>query len=408
MKPLYTLGIHLYGNAIRIGALQPGKARMWVSGRRSLFQDLEKKLGQKTRKRIWFHCASLGEFEQARPLIEKIDRADHEIVISFFSPSGYEMRKDYPHADAITYLPLDTPSNAIRFLDLVQPDQVIFVKYEFWHHLIEEIYRREIPLYLVSANFRGNQLFFKYYGAFFLKMLLRFTHIYVQNQHSANLLQKKGIKAVTVAGDTRFDRVYENSLVAEEVPYLADFGKDHFVLVAGSSWPEEEKIIAKSLEHLPDNVRVIIAPHQVDAAHIQQLLRLFGEAAVAYSAIPEQGMTGKRVLVIDSIGLLANTYQYADAAFVGGGFRSALHNILEPAVYGIPVMYGPETAKHPEGEKLVQAGGGFKITKAHDFYKLVNELVTAQEFRENTGNAAGNWILNNRGATATILTQINA
>ena len=327
------------------------------------------------------HCASLGEFEQGRPVLEAIRRQypQYKIVLTFFSPSGYEVRKNYEGADYIFYLPMDGRYNAKSFLDAVNPSLIFFVKYEFWYFYLSEIRRRNIPALLISAAFRKEQAFFKWYGGFFRKMLHGFTHILVQDNESALLLNTIGInKQVQIAGDTRYDRVLEIAAQARELPVIASFKAGQKILIAGSTWPADEAIIKDMLTALPSDWKVIIAPHEIDAPNMARVMALFGNDAVLYAAYQAHPDLAKKILIIDNIGMLSSAYKYGDIAFVGGGFdKGGIHNVLEPAAFGTPVIIGPVYQKFVEAVQLVTLGYVLSVTDAatakQAFTKLMND-----------------------------------
>lgn len=350
------------------------KAKQWVNGRKGIWKLLNQTLN-KEEKRIWFHCASVGEFEQARPLIEAIKsrNTNQKILLTFFSPSGYELRKNYEHADYVFYLPLDGKKNAKRFVELVNPSLAIFVKYEFWYYYLTTLHNQNIPTILIAATFRPSQPFFKWYGGLHKKMLRCFTHIFLHDEASAVLLAKIGFKEnVSIAGDTRYDRVMEISKQAKSFPIIESFKGEHKLLIAGSTWPADEKILKEILPTLPSNWKLIVAPHELEQAHLQQMKTLFGEDAVFYSQFKEQE---KRVLIIDNMGMLSSLYRYGDVAYVGGGFlKGGIHNTLEPAVFGLPVIFGPVYKKFVEAVALVENDFGFPIQDAEACKKVLKKL----------------------------------
>lgn len=402
MRGLYTLGIYFYGAIIRLAALFQTKASLWVSGRKNWSQELSAK---NLSGCIWFHCASLGEFEQGRPLLEKL-RELHPatpILLTFYSPSGYEVRKNYPHADFVTYLPLDTPKNAHQFLKITKPSMAIFVKYEVWHNFFFEIHERRIPLYMVSAIFREKQIYFKRYGAWFLKSLGYPNHIFTQDQLSADLLLNHNILGVTVAGDTRFDRVIEISNNTLSFPELALLRKNNLVIVAGSTWKPDEDILLKFISRHPD-IHLILAPHEIDIKHVEKILLLCPEA-VKWSD-KEKITEDTGIVIIDSIGILSSLYKYADLAYVGGGFGTGIHNTLEPAVFGIPVIFGPAYSKFKEACELILCNGAISVKSSDDAQRQLEELTKKFDLRKKMGSNAGKYVSENAGATKTILQRI--
>jgi 3-deoxy-D-manno-octulosonic-acid transferase len=401
----YNLAIFFYRLAIFITSLFNGKAKLWLNGRKNWEQKLLKHFEKENPSSyIWFHCASLGEFEQGRPLMEAIKKKypSYKIILTFFSPSGYEIRKDYAGADYIAYLPIDIFSNAQKFIEIVKPKAVFFVKYEFWYHYIMALKHLDIPLYLIAGQFRIDQPFFKWYGGLHRKMLAAFTHLYVQQQNSVELIHSIGITHVSAAGDPRYDRCYEQSL--HIIPNLAVeyFCKGRFTLMAGSSWAAEEALL-NSLKD--DDIGIVIAPH--DLSRVQGIKNIFS-GAILYSIYSQKyhEIRTPKVLIIDNIGMLNSLYQYADVALIGGGFGAGLHNILEAAVFGKPVLYGPNTNKFPEASALVKSGGGFYIYDESSFHQIIYKLKD-DSIRMIAGNASANFVKSQTGATKLILQQLD-
>jgi 3-deoxy-D-manno-octulosonic-acid transferase len=383
------------------------KARLMIDGHKSVFNLLEKEIDKKA-KYIWFHVASLGEFEQARPLIEEIknSKPEYKILLTFFSPSGYEVRYNYPLADIVTYLPFDTKKNARRFLELTNPHMVIFIKYEFWYNYINEIYQRRIPVYLVSAIFRKNQSFFKKLRSPYRNMLSLYTHFFVQDDESHKLLQKHGIKNVTVAGDTRIDRVIEIQKQTVNLPIVEKFiDKGSIIFIAGSSWPADEDIFINYFNSHP-NLKLIIAPHEIDESHLTEIEKKLSRPSQRYSGLTDTDTVNADCMIIDCFGLLASVYRYADIGYIGGGFGDGIHNLPEAAVYGIPVIFGPNFIKFREAHDLIATGGGFTIKNRAEFNKLMESFINEPELREKAGKEAKNYIFSNSGATNTILNHI--
>jgi 3-deoxy-D-manno-octulosonic-acid transferase len=378
-----------------------------IDGHKSVFNLLEKEIDKKA-KYIWFHVASLGEFEQARPLIEEIknSKPEYKILLTFFSPSGYEVRYNYPLADIVTYLPFDTKKNARRFLELTNPHMVIFIKYEFWYNYINEIYQRRIPVYLVSAIFRKNQSFFKKLRSPYRNMLSLYTHFFVQDDESHKLLQKHGIKNVTVAGDTRIDRVIEIQKQTVNLPIVEKFiDKGSIIFIAGSSWPADEDIFINYFNSHP-NLKLIIAPHEIDESHLTEIEKKLSRPSQRYSGLTDTDTVNADCMIIDCFGLLASVYRYADIGYIGGGFGDGIHNLPEAAVYGIPVIFGPNFIKFREAHDLIATGGGFTIKNRDEFNKLMESFINEPELREKAGKEAKNYIFSNSGATNTILNHI--
>jgi 3-deoxy-D-manno-octulosonic-acid transferase len=391
-------------------ALFHPKAKAWVKGRRGLLTQLERSIGKDDRV-IWMHVASLGEFEQGRPLLEKIKRTypTYRILLTFFSPSGYEVRKNYSGADWVFYLPMDGPKNAKRFLDIVHPSLVIFVKYEFWYFYLKKINYRKIPLLLVSALFREEMSFFKWHGAISRKMLSRFDHLFVQNESSLALIEKIGLRhQASISGDTRFDRVLELSSQRLPITSIDQFKGDAPLLVAGSTWPGDEKVIAKALQDKRlATLKVVIAPHEINSTRLKELQSLFPSAQLLSSF---KNNPTSNIVIIDSIGLLSSSYQYATFALIGGGFKEpGIHNTLEAAVYGIPVFFGPNYKKFAEAIELVSVGGAYPLDDGNTSGQLANQLhffLINSNKREEAGHAAHHYVQSNKGASEIILKYI--
>lgn len=398
MRGLYTLAIHVYGWAISLASLFQKKAAGWKQGRKELIERLPNDL----KGCIWVHCASLGEFEQGRPVIEALkEQTDKRILLTFFSPSGYEIRKNYPLADAVTYLPLDTRSNARRFLERVKPIAAIFVKYEVWHNFFREAQHRNIPVYMISAIFRREQIYFRPYGKWFLNTLSGVKHIFCQDEFSANLLKDRGIEQVTVSGDTRFDRVLKLAQSADPITEIETWLGNRRAILVGSSWPEDEKMLVSVLDDLPEEVAIIIAPHEISKTGIDRLKALLVRVDV-FSDDRSRDQPGK-VMIIDTIGILGRLYQYADLAYIGGGFGAGIHNTLEAAVYGIPVIFGPKFENFREAIGLHNAGAGFSVNNGKEFHQIFFRLLKDDTFRIKAGKAARNYIESEAGATEIIV-----
>ncbi|MEW6469387.1 MAG: glycosyltransferase N-terminal domain-containing protein [Bacteroidota bacterium] len=409
MRLLYTLTVAVYHIGVLIASLFNKKAGLWVRGRRNLFAEMEKhgaRLREGDTKLYWFHCASLGEFEQGRPLIEKM-REQHpgcRILLTFFSPSGFEIRKNYADADLVCYLPVDYPSSARRFIELVRPDAVFFVKYEFWFNFIHHISAKKIPLYLVSANFREDQYFFKWYGAWARRYLRSFTHIFVQAEESERLLKRCGIVNVTESGDTRFDRVFEIARSAAEIPVVQQFAAGGFTIVAGSTWPKDEELLSALTLEMADT-RLVIAPHEVGEGHLREIEQRFARAGtVRFSQY--SGQDKARVMIIDNIGMLSSLYRYGKIAYIGGGFGSGIHNILEAAVYGMPVLFGPNHQKFREADELITRGGAFTVRSAEDMRGRIAFLLSDLMLLKMASLASENYVREKKGATHKILRMV--
>lgn len=403
---IYNLVIYLYVSAVRLAALFNKKVSAMVKGEKDAFSVLQRRMDPKA-KYIWFHAASLGEFEQGRPLIEEIRKRypEYKILQTFFSPSGYEVRKDYKGADVVCYLPLDTPAHARRFVELAHPCMAFFVKYEFWKNYLTELERRRIPVYSVSSIFRPGQLFFRWYGGTYRRTLKCFTHLFVQNQESVELLKRIGITNTTIVGDTRFDRVLEICRQARELPMVELFKGENLTMVAGSSWAPDEDIFIPYFNEHPD-MKLIIAPHVISETHIEEIIHKLRRPVVRYSQITEDKARQADCMIIDCFGLLSSIYRYGEIAYIGGGFGVGIHNTLEAAVYGIPVIFGPNNQKFMEAQGLKQAQGGFEIHSAADFNPLMDKFRTDYGFLDKSGKKAGNYVRNNAGALEKIMNEV--
>ncbi len=404
LRFLYDIGIFCYTLAVWLAAPFNAKARLWIRGRRGIFSQIEQQCRDMDRP-VWFHCASLGEFEMVRPLIETLreKRPSVPVVLTFFSPSGYEVRKNYEKADAVFYLPADTPRNARRLVKLFKPRMAVFAKYDFWHHYLHTLKKQDIPVYAVSAVFRPGQRFFRFYGAFFRRALRCFTLIFVQDEASRLLLAQEGISSVR-AGDTRFDRVASRAAQARDLPAIQVFAGTAPLLVAGSTWEPEEKILARYLSDAPRAMRVLIAPHDISEAHLRAIEQKLPGLTLRYSQFSAQAQPAQPVLLIDNIGLLASVYRYADIALVGGGFSGRLHNILEPAAFGAVVLFGPEHRRFHEAQQLQDAGGAFVVRDVASFSHLLELLLGDKELLLTHAQQAREFVSRHKGATEKILT----
>lgn len=420
MRLIYNIFIYLYLFAIRIASLFNSKARLWINGRKNIFQELQSQiLNPKSSilnsnsSIIWIHCASLGEFEQGRPLIEKLKMKNEKckILLTFFSPSGYEIRKNYAGADFVFYLPIDTASNARKFIELVKPKAVFFVKYEFWFNYLNELKNKNIPTYLVSGIFRGDHYFFKGYSAWFRKQLKAFTHFYLQDEASAKLLKSIGYINTAVIGDTRFDRVFEISQNVKAIPLIEQFKQGKDILIAGSTWKEDEELISNfspdSYRDQISNFKLIIAPHEIDQAHIQSIIPLFHHSnVIRFSNATEQNIKTADVLIIDNIGMLSSLYQYGSIAFIGGGFGKGIHNILEAATFGLPVIFGPNYQKFTEAKELIHSGGAFAVKDTNEL-KITLNLLSDKGVMQTASHIAKHYVQSRVGATDKILNSLS-
>lgn len=408
---LYNQFIRLYSFAIRQAAPWNKKAKAWQDGRKDVFIHLQKNI-LPADKVIWVHCSSAGEFEQGKPVIEalKKDYPQKKILVTFFSPSGYGVAKNYPYADVISYLPLDTRKNAEQFFRLVHPDLVIFVKYEFWYHHLSVAAFHHVPIILISATFRKEQVFFRSYGGFFRQMLHLFRHLFVQDEASITLLQSVGIRNCSISGDTRFDRVAAIAEKKAEIPAIDAFVADKKLIVAGSTWEDDDAVIA-TYAKTNLQTKLIIAPHEITAAHLDKLKGLFPNSAlysgVQQGSVSASDLAGAQVLVIDSVGFLSRLYAYATVTYVGGGFtKDGIHNILEAAVWEKPVIFGPNYSKYREAKELIQAGGACSISTADEFKKIADDLLSNEGHLQSYAANAKLYIEKNTGATEKIMKAI--
>jgi 3-deoxy-D-manno-octulosonic-acid transferase len=399
----YEIGIRSYKTAIYAASFFNSKAKLWVKGRIDTFKFLEKNISADD-KIIWIHAASLGEFEQGRPIIEAIKEKhkEYKILLSFFSPSGYEIRENYDLADIICYLPIDTAKNAKQFVDIVKPKKVFFIKYEFWKNYLKTLYENKIPVYLVSGIFRKEQLFFKTSGKKYRKLFDYFEHFFIQNQKSGDLLRSIGIENFTVCGDTRFDRVIDIAKSSENFYEIAKFAENSKVIVAGSSWEKDEEFLIKYINE-NKNIKLIIAPHEIKEANLNRIETNIKELVLRYSRIKEYNPQDFSVLIIDNIGMLSALYKYGQVAYIGGGFGAGIHNILEAAVYGMPVLFGPKYQKFDEAKELIKLGGAFSINDYQEFKTKMDLLFSDKKVLENISEISKNFVANSAGAVDTIM-----
>jgi len=402
---LYIISIKTYFSLIRIASFVNHKAKLSIDGRKNVFEHIQQRLKAEKRKSYWFHCASLGEFEQARPIIEKlkVNQPEFAIIITFFSPSGYEIKKDYSGADYIFYLPFDSRSNAEKFIQIIKPEKAFFIKYEFWYHFLNTLQQFKVPTYLIAAHFTTNQLFFRWYGGFFRSLLKNFTHIFTQFEDDITLLKSINIYEATFAGDPRFDRVYEHAKQPKELPLISKFCQNKKVIILGSSYHHEEEMMGSIMQGFSEDTVVIVAPHEVNNKRITQIESTFsGEMCCRLSHF--QTETKCNVLIIDNIGMLSNAYQYADVAFVGGGFgKKGLHNILEPLAMGCFVITGPNNhEKFPEIKMAISAGVAAIAGNKDELTSLLFQQ-SKQLFSMHRTIESRQFIKNNIGATNKIL-----
>lgn len=404
---MYTIAIYLYALAVRLASLTNRKARLMIKGHRKTWRTLRDHAKERQHY-VWFHAASLGEFEQGRPLMERLRREHPEkrILLTFFSPSGYEVRKDYAGADLVCYLPFDTPLNARRFVRLVQPEKAFFIKYEFWHHYIDELHRAGVPVYSVSSIFRNDQIFFRPYGRGYARVLHHFNHFFVQNEASRRLLNSLGVTQVSVTGDTRFDRVIDIRNQAKSLPLAAALTGDSRTIVAGSTWPPDEEILIPYFNRHPE-LKLIIAPHEVNEERLRSIEQRLKRPALRYSQATPESSAQADCLIIDGYGLLSSLYRYATLAYVGGGFGVGIHNVPEAAVYGVPVFFGPNNQRFREARDLINEGGSFEVTSADDLQAQADRLLADERALAKSGQAAGDYIRRNSGATEAIFREVH-
>ena len=402
MLLLYILGIRIYSLIISIFSLFNTKAKLFIDGRKDIFEQIKLRINPEDQP-VWFHFASLGEFEQGRPVLEALKNRypAKKIVVTFFSPSGYEIRKNYALAD-VFYLPIDTAKNARLFVDLVNPEIAIFTKYEFWHFYFKELKSRDIPLYVISGIFRPQQAFFKWYGGFYRQILKAVTYFFVQNEQSKTLLHSIGLNNAALSGDTRFDRVYENAQNPKKLDIVETFIKASPTIICGSTWPEDEKLLVSLCKENP-KWKFIIAPHEIHESHLESIEKQFSGNNIRFSALNSQPADkDAQILIIDNIGMLSSLYQYGKVAYIGGGFGAGIHNTLEAAAFGLPVVFGPKYAKFQEAKDLITIGAAKSISSAEE---LINAFQILSK-SEIASAAAKKYVEDKKGATKQILSLI--
>lgn len=404
----YNIGIFLYALVIRIISPFHKKARKMIVGHKQTYRKLKAEVDPNAQY-IWFHAASLGEFEQGRPIIEAIkkEHPEYKILLTFFSPSGYEVRKDYGMADIVCYLPFDKKRNVKRFLKLIQPKMTIFIKYEFWYNFINQLWKRNIPTYMISAVFRPNQIFFRWYGNNMRRILPMYTRICLQDKASEQLLKSINVTNTAVCGDTRFDRVVDIRNQAKPLDLVEAFAtkakeEGEKIIVAGSSWPKDEDIFIPYF-NINTDVKLIIAPHEIDEAHLKYIESNLQRPYIRYSKASWDDMSKYDCLIIDCFGLLSSIYRYGQVAYVGGGFGVGIHNILEAAVYGVPVIFGPNFKKFREAQELIEQGGAYSIADSQSFRGLVDEFFEYDNILQNAGNNAGKYVSSNIGVVKKVM-----
>ena len=399
----YNTAMWLYERAVSVAALRNPKARQWRDGRRNIFKRLKESVGS-AENIVWVHCASLGEFEQGRPIIERLkeERPNIRILLTFFSPSGYEIRKIYAGADFIFYLPIDRKCNARRFLDIVRPVAAVFIKYEFWHNYLAELHSRNIPTYVVSAIFRRDSIFFRPWGGAWRRALRSYTSIYVQNEESRALLSELGVENVVIAGDTRFDRVAAIARAARQIPLIEKFRGESRLFVAGSTWGPDEEILIELINENRD-IRFVVAPHEMNEERISHLASAVRGGAVRYTQVNEDSDFGNtQVLILETVGILSSVYGYAKWGYIGGGFGVGIHNTLEAATFGLPIAFGPKYKKFKEAYDLISIGAARSISSGEELLAWFAPLRDDQALLEMCSNAARNYTTSNCGATELI------
>lgn len=402
---LYTIVMYLVKTGIWVSQFFSSKMKLFIEGRKNTINLLKKTVANHPNN-AWFHCASLGEYEQAVPFIEafKNKHPSHKIIISFFSPSGFEIKKNNTLANITVYLPLDIPKNVTQFLQNASPTIVFFIKNEIWPGYLKQLKKRHIPVYLISGTFREKQLYFKWYGGFMRKWLQTIAHFFVQDENSAEILKRIGIEKVTVSGDTRFDRVSNQIVMDNDLPFIEKYLESSPCIVCGSTWPEDEAVLLSYINQGLTDVKFIIAPHEINVKNIKSLIKKISKKVVLYSEMEGKNLTQYNVFILDTVGILNKVYSYADIAYVGGAMgKSGLHNILEPATYGIPIVIGSNYFKFPEAIKLQSLGGLFPIKDAAQCCEVLSKLVQNKNLREKTGRITRHFINSNIGATKTIM-----
>ena len=409
----YNFFLFFYVAGIRLAAVYNNKAKQWLKGRKAIFFQIQQQFAENKNPVIWMHCSSLGEFEQGRPVLEqlKLHYPSYKILLTFFSPSGYEVQKNYNGADFIFYLPMDSYNHAKKFIGITKPALAIFVKYDFWFYYLKGIYKNKIPLLLISGVFRKDQPFFLWYGGLHRRMLGFFQHLFVQDGNSQTLLSGIGVENATTAGDTRFDRVSETAKTFIPVAHVQEFCNGSIIIVAGSTWPADEKKIQLAMVHLENlKAKLIIAPHEINPDHLNEIKRLF-PGCIFYSDLKNGNKSSSSVLVIDNIGMLSRLYKYATITYVGGGFtKDGIHNVLEAAVFDKPVVFGPNYKKYREAVELISIGGALNFEDKNgdgkDLAKILQTFIVNKEMANEMGKLAGNYIQQHTGASQKILNYI--
>lgn len=404
MQFLYNLLINSAEKVIPVSGMFNEKMKLFVEGRKHVFPTLEQQISPED-KVIWIHAASLGEYEQAVPVIKELRKIypEHKILLTFFSPSGYEIKKNSSLADVVTYLPLDTPKKASRFIELAHPELVLFIKYEFWPNFLKQLKKREIETLLISGSFREDQLFFKSYGSWMRSYLKTFRHFFVQNQKSQRLLNDLGFRNVSLSGDTRFDRVSAQLELDNRLDFMEEFKGNQLCVVAGSTWPEDEDLLLETINESSEDVKFVIAPHALKPGKLKQLQEKLKVPTVKYSEKEAANLQEARALIVDTIGLLTKIYSYADIAYVGGAAGdTGLHNVLEPATFGVPIVIGKNFDRFPEAQELQELGGLISVANKEESKLVLKRLISQKDFRSNTGKISKEFIENRKGAVKII------
>lgn len=408
MLSIYSLLVSIAGFFLKILAYFNPKMKLFVDGRSTVFETLSKKISNHD-KTIWFHAASLGEYEQGLPLMEKIkiQFPDHKIVLTFFSPSGFEVRKNNTIADVTVYLPLDTKENAKQFIELLHPELVFFIKYEFWPNYLNELKTRNIKTYLISGIFRENQAFFKWYGGFYRNALKTFDHFFVQNEKSKKLVQQLGFQNVSVSGDTRFDRVVSILERDNRLDFIEKFKNNTLTIVIGSSWPKDEELLINFINQSTENIKFIIAPHNIKSDQILELQKSITKKSILFSEKESKNVGEYDIFIINTIGILTKIYSYADIAYVGGGFGNpGVHNLLEPATFGIPIVIGPNYSHFAEATALINMEGCISVSNQNELNDAFSNLISNDDVRHEKGHICSTFVQMNKGATDKILSYI--
>jgi 3-deoxy-D-manno-octulosonic-acid transferase len=414
MRLLYSAGISFYYLFLRFAGFFSVKARAWHYGRKELFDKLDEVFtahfaSEDPAPVAWFHCASLGEFEQGRPVIEAFRTRfpGHTILLTFFSPSGYNHKQQYQGADHIFYLPIDTMHNARKFVAITRPQFAVFIKYEFWFNYLDALFSHQIPVFTVSAIFRPNQHFFKWYGGWFRTHLRKINRVFVQDEESAELLEMIDVKNVTISGDTRFDRVTAIKAIQQPFPLIDRFTGGKHVVVAGSTWPADDQLLISLQEKTDDQIKFIVAPHEISLTYIHELRGKLGNKAVLYSEAPGTDLGNKQFLIVDSVGILSQLYRYASIAYIGGGFGVGIHNTLEAAAYGVPVFFGPNYHRFREAREMTEAGIAFSIQNSTELTLGIVGLLSNLSHLEDVSHKAGEYVRSKTGATTIIIEELS-